>query len=282
MLWCINTDSPSTLESSLSPAELVPFHGCVIPPFMPQWDTPTEDSSLSCPNTHQEAHGPPSSAGASGAPAGVDLCVNFALRDAGQRQQEGTDTLRERNVHLRQLARRAKHLASVLEVSICWVASLNSPLCLCISSLLCFSQELMTVTEREETPPPDHRPSLSPCKRQRLDEGYETESSDSLEDMLRDISTRCNAVLHISTTAKQQGSGVVRVHGAFSGLQMSFCSNGGCPATDGAEADANIWSFRTSVREHGTMRTQAFPHGHSFTARTQEGGYRFRWVPNHS
>lgn len=28
-----------------------------------------------------------------------------------------TDDLQERNVHLRQLARRAKHLASVLEVS---------------------------------------------------------------------------------------------------------------------------------------------------------------------
>lgn len=139
----------------------------------------------------------------------------------------------------------------------------------------------MPVTEREQTPP-EHRPSLSPCKRQRLDEGYETESSDSVEDMLRDISTRCNAVLHISAAARQQGSGVVRVHGAFSGLQTSFCSDSGGPPADGAEADGNIWSFRTSVGEHGTIRTQAFPHGHTFTARTQDGGYRFRWVPNHS
>lgn len=140
----------------------------------------------------------------------------------------------------------------------------------------------MTVTEREQTPPLDDRPSLSPCKRQRLDEGYETESSDSVEDMLRDISTRCNAVLHISATTRQQGSEVVRVHGAFSGLQTSFCSDNGGPVTDGAEPEGNIWSFRTSVREHGTIRTQAFPHGHTFTTRTQEGGYRFRWVPNHS
>lgn len=135
----------------------------------------------------------------------------------------------------------------------------------------------MTVTEREPPPPPHDRASLSPCKRQRLDEGYETESSDSVEDMLRDISTRCNAVLHISASARQQGSGVIRVHGAFSGLQTSFCSE-----SSGTEADGNICSFRTSVREHGTIRTQAFPHGHTFTARTQEGGYCFRWVPNHS
>lgn len=30
------TDSPATLESSLSPAELVPFQGCDIPPLTPQ------------------------------------------------------------------------------------------------------------------------------------------------------------------------------------------------------------------------------------------------------
>lgn len=138
-------------------------------------------------------------------------------------------------------------------------------------------QNLMAVTEREQTPAPDDRPPPSPCKRQRLDEGYETESSDSVEDMLRDISTRCNAVLHGSAPAKQQGSEVIRVHGAFSGLQTRFSKDGG-----GAEAEGNVWSFRTSVREHGTIRTQAFPQGQALTTRMQEGGYRFRWVPNHS
>lgn len=70
------------------------------------------------------------------APTGVDYCVNFALGDTGQGHQEGTDALQERNVHLRQLARRAKHLASVLEVRICWTPSLKSALCLCILFLL--------------------------------------------------------------------------------------------------------------------------------------------------
>lgn len=130
-------------------------------------------------------------------------------------------------------------------------------------------------------PPPDGEPSLSPCKRQRLDEGYETEPSDTVEDMLRDVSTRCNAVLHVSAAARQRGPEAVRVHGAFSGLRTSFPKGGGT-ATDGGEAEGSIWSFRTSVREHGTIRTQAFPHGHAFTSRTQEGGYRFRWVPDHS
>lgn len=43
------SDSPSTLESSLSPAELVPFQGCVIPPLTPQWDLSPEDSLVSSP-----------------------------------------------------------------------------------------------------------------------------------------------------------------------------------------------------------------------------------------
>lgn len=118
------------LESSLSPEELVPFHGCVITPLTPQWDIPTEDGSWSCPSTDQEKGGPLSGAAAPEAPTGVDHCLNLALGDAAQRHREGTDALQERNVHLRQLARRAKHLASVLEVRICWVTSLKSALCL--------------------------------------------------------------------------------------------------------------------------------------------------------
>lgn len=132
MVWCVSADSPSTLESSLSAAELLPFHGCVIPPLTPQWDISTEDSSLSGPHTDQETCGPPSRGVALEAPTGADHCVHFVLGDTGQRQREGTDVLQERNIHLRQLARRAKHLASVLEVSICWVTSRASALCLCI------------------------------------------------------------------------------------------------------------------------------------------------------
>ena len=38
------SESPATLESSLSPAELVPFQGCVIPPLTPQRYLSSEDS----------------------------------------------------------------------------------------------------------------------------------------------------------------------------------------------------------------------------------------------
>ncbi|XP_039477141.1 multicilin [Oreochromis aureus] len=259
--------SPTTLESSLSSAELVPFQGYVIPPLTPQHNLSPGDSLL---NSSAETGNPPAQDGDSwkgiaechGKALGHSLAVNKQLHESLQRQQDEIDCLEERNLHLRQLASRAKHLASVLE-------------------------KLMTVRDSNVKEPVmpygGDKTSLSPCKRQRLDEGYETESSDSVEDMLRDISTRCNAVLHSSSTETrlQQESKAICMYGAFSGLQTSIAKDNNMPV-DAAEAGESVSSFRTSVREHSTIRTQVFPHGHAFTSRTQQGGYRFRWVPKQS
>lgn len=143
----------------------------------------------------------------------------------------------------------------------------------------------MTVRDPHVEPdaPRAENASAGSCKRQRLDEGYETESSDSVEDMLRDISTRCNAVLLGSSAGavQQRESATIRMYGAFSSLQMST-PNSSTGTGDGAETGDTVSSFRTSVKEHGTIRTQVFPHGHVFTSQDQQGGYRFRWVPNQS
>ncbi|XP_074495959.1 multicilin isoform X1 [Sebastes fasciatus] len=259
-------DSPATLESSLSPAELVPFQGCVIPLLTPQRYLSSEDSLV------HSSTGAASPSAQDGAPwRGIGQCqgrelgdcmeVNNQLHETLHRKQEEVNSLQERNLHLRQLASRAKHLASMLE-------------------------KLMTVRDPHVREPmtPCGQTSLSPCKRQRLDEGYETESSDSVEDMLRDVSTRCNAVLHSAAatgTRPPQEPETIRMYGAFSGLQTSI-SKDSSMAVDGAEPEENISSFRTSIREHCTIRTQVFPHGRAFTSRTQQGGYRFRWVPDHS
>ncbi|XP_063344912.1 multicilin [Pelmatolapia mariae] len=259
--------SPTTLESSLSSAELVPFQGYVIPPLTPQHSLSPEDSLV---NSSAEIGNPPAREGDSwkgiaechGKALGHSIAVNKQLHESLHRQQDEIDCLEERNVHLRQLASRAKHLASVLE-------------------------KLMTVRDSNVKEPVmpygGDKTSLSPCKRQRLDEGYETESSDSVEDMLRDISTRCNAVLHSSSTETrlQQESKTICMYGAFSGLQTSIAKDSNM-TVDAAEAGESVSSFRTSVREHSTIRTQVFPHGHAFTSRTQQGGYRFRWVPKQS
>ncbi|XP_070689518.1 multicilin-like [Pempheris klunzingeri] len=259
-------DSPATLESSLSPAELVPFQGCVMPLLTPQQHSSSGYSQV---QSSTEAEYSLAQDGAlwegiaqcRGRMLGDSLEVNSQYHETLHRKQGQIDSLQERNHHLRQLASRAKHLASVLE-------------------------KLMTVTDPnvgEPVLPCGEKTSLSPCKRQRLDEGYETESSDSVEDMLRDVSTRCNAVLHgaAAGTRSQQESETVRLYGAFSGLQTSI-SKDSSTTIDGAEPEESVSSFRTSIREHCTIKTQVFPHGRAFTSRTQQGGYRFRWVPNHS
>ncbi|XP_034548217.1 multicilin [Notolabrus celidotus] len=259
-------DSPATLESSLSQAELVPFQGCVIPPLTPQRFLCSEDSLV---HSSTEAGNQSTQDGVLWKDIaqcqervwGESIEVNHQLKETLQRKQEQIDSLQERNLHLRQLASRAKHLASVLE-------------------------KLMTVRDpnvSEPVIPHGDTTSLSPSKRQRLDEGYETESSDSVEDMLRDISTRCNAVLHGTAkgTKPHQESETIRMFGSFSGLQTCF-SKESSMATDAAEPEDSVSSFRTSIREHSTIRTQVFPNGRAFTSTTQQGGYRFRWVPNHS
>ncbi|XP_059192748.1 multicilin [Centropristis striata] len=259
-------DSPATLESSLSPAELVPFQGCVIPLLTPQRYFSSEDSlahsSAGAGNTSAQDGAPwQGIAQCQGRVLGESMEVNNQLHETLHRKQEEIDSLQERNLYLRQLASRAKHLASVLD-------------------------KLMTVRDpngSEPVRPCGAKASLSPCKRQRLDEGYETESSDSVEDILRDISTRCNAVLHSTATGTSlpQESETIRMYGAFSGLQTSI-SKDSSMMVDGAEPEETVSSFRTSIREHCTIRTQVFPQGRAFTSRTQQGGYRFRWVPDHS
>ncbi|XP_029017645.1 multicilin isoform X2 [Betta splendens] len=261
-------DSPATLESSLSSAELVPFQGCVIPPLTPQQDFSLEeslvDSSTDADKPCAQDGGPwEGIAQSHGRALGNAMVVNDQLHETLHRRREEMDSLHERNLQLRLLANRAKHLASVLE-------------------------KLMTVKEAhvgETAAARGDNPSLSPCKRQRLGEGHDAPASDSVEDVLRDVSTRCNAVLHgsaggtASGTARGGGaeeSETVRVFGAFPGLQPLITSS-----TGGAQTEDSTSSFKTSVKEHCTIRTQVFPHGRAFTSRTQQGGYRFRWVPNH-
>lgn len=69
------------------------------------------------------------------------LSACLQLGDTAHIHQLETDALQERNVHLRQLARRAKHLASVLEVSNCCVTSLSSVVHVSVSYSFCVLSE---------------------------------------------------------------------------------------------------------------------------------------------
>ncbi|XP_072289985.1 multicilin [Eucyclogobius newberryi] len=248
-----SADSPQ--ESSLSPAEFMPFQGCVIPPLTPQPDFFSEDREL----TQYEGNLPVQNKANLEEMSQYHGCgLRYSDHQTLEDKQEEIESNKERNRHLKQLASRAKHLAVALE-------------------------KLMTVSESnfsDAVTPHEDQPTLSPCKRQRLDEGYETES-DSVEDMLRDVSTRCNAVLHraAATGPKKIEADSIRMFGSFSGLQTSF-SNSNTEKKHSLEEGEKGSSFKASVREHSTIKTQVFTHGHAFTTRTQLGGYCFRWVPN--
>ncbi|XP_056458757.1 multicilin isoform X1 [Gadus chalcogrammus] len=267
-------ESPGTLDSSLSPVGLVPFQGCIIPPLTPRQDFPPQDSPTAAPRSPEPGH---HSAQDGATWRGMakhqgwlldhSAQVNHRLHETLHSKQEEVESLQERNGHLRELASRAKHLASVLE-------------------------RLMTVSGpyiHEPALPSCDKSSSSPHKRRRLSEDAEGEGvpSGSVEDILRDMSTRCNAVLHGSGAVgpgEPQASDHVRMYGAFAGLQTSVAEGSGGAlgvSADGTDSGCDS-SFRTSIQDHCTIKTQVFPHGHAFTSRTQTGGYRFRWVPNQS
>lgn len=80
--------SPTTLESSLSSAELVPFQGYVIPPLTPQHNLSPEDSLV---NSSAETGNPPAQDGDSwkgiaechGKALGHSIAVNKQVRSYG-------------------------------------------------------------------------------------------------------------------------------------------------------------------------------------------------------
>uniref|UniRef100_A0A8C4RKM7 Multicilin n=1 Tax=Erpetoichthys calabaricus TaxID=27687 RepID=A0A8C4RKM7_ERPCA len=172
---------------------------------------------------------------------GDALEVNNQLHATLSQKEEEIVSLQERNVQLKELANQAKHLASVLDIK-------------------------------------------SGLKRRRLSDHYE-QLPDCMEvdEILRDITDKCNVALHGDAKHprlcldERNNSGtpsIERIHmyGAFNGLQTST-------TLSTSEMEEGM-SFRTSIRDHCTIRTLAFPQGNAFTTRTNNGGYKFRWVPS--
>ncbi|KAJ8413906.1 hypothetical protein AAFF_G00065040 [Aldrovandia affinis] len=168
------------------------------------------------------------------------------------KKQEEAACLQQRNLHLKELANQAKHLASVLN-------RLISPC--------------------EPPTPPGGSPVLkSATKRRRLEEQYErVPPSSEVSRILREVSEGCRAVL------QQEAGDVaesVTMHGMFEGLLTSTPRRSLCLQGQEEEMEEEGTAFRTSIRDHCTIRTLTFPQGHAFTSCTPQGGYRFRWAPS--
>lgn len=104
--------------------------------------------------------------------------------------------------------------------------------------------------------------------------------------MLRDITDTCHAALQRNAKHPKlqhemgnstQSTETINMYGAFNGLQT--CTTRSSVTLSGSDMDDGMF-FRTSIRDHCTIKTLAFPQGNAFTTKKPCGGYKFRWVPN--
>ncbi|XP_054842666.1 multicilin [Eublepharis macularius] len=186
---------------------------------------------------------------------GDALVENNQLQVTLTQKQEEIASLKERNIQLKELASRAKQLASVLDKLILPQCK-DSPDVSLINGPNKRSLRQISITEQED----------------------DTE----VNEILREISDKCN--LALQSIDENRGpkrprgeSDTVHMYGAFHGLQ----THSNCSSLDMSSSDLEEGvSFRTSIKEHCNIRTLAFPQGNAFTIRTATGGYKFRWVPS--
>ncbi|XP_067910564.1 multicilin [Heterodontus francisci] len=197
---------------------------------------------------------------------GDALEENEHLQVTLKRKQCEIVSLKERNVQLKELASKAKHLASILD------------------KLMKQESQDANDTISENFPS---------AKRQRVEGTYfDNQDCDKVDEILRDISEKCNVALqtlndtdpkylkinHCSGEASyNEIQETINMYGSFNGLQTSVACDMLSLGT--SELD-NDMSFKTSIRDHCTIRTLAFPQGNAFTTRTPNGGFKFRWIPS--
>ncbi|XP_063818185.1 multicilin isoform X2 [Pseudophryne corroboree] len=201
---------------------------------------------------------------------GDALVQNNQLHVTLSEKQEEIQSLKEKNDQLKEIADQAQHLASVLDKLMSRQSRGNGQLS------------------------PDGLLPRPPVKRS-LEEFYPPSSEQScnqMDEILQEISKKCN-ITHmggIYSEAKrpklyseegmdcqEEITTTIKMCGAFHGLQTSTVQASLNLANTDLEEDI---SFKTSIKDHCTIRTLAFPQGNAFTIRTNGGGYKFRWVPN--
>ncbi|XP_066216936.1 multicilin [Saccopteryx leptura] len=260
-------DSSSLMSPTLAVGDF-PFSPCDTLPFGPSLSPPRDAPALQSPQPPpRSADVPPSErywkevADQNQRALGDALVENNQLHATLTQKQEEIASLKERNVRLKELASRTRHLASVLD-------------------------KLMITQAR------DGGAAAEPCllkatAKRSLEEllGAAGQDCAQADAMLRDISERCDKALQsrnpkrlrLQPEPASPARGPGHLHGAFRGLR-THCGGSSLDLSCGQLEESG--SFCTPIRSHGTIRTLAFPQGNAFTIRTANGGYKFRWVPS--
>ncbi|XP_023421015.1 multicilin isoform X2 [Cavia porcellus] len=192
---------------------------------------------------------------------GDALVENNQLHVTLTQKQEEIASLKERNVQLKELASRTRHLASVLD-------------------------KLM-ITQSRDFGAAAETLMLKATAKRSLEELVSVAGQDCAEvdAILSEISQRCDEALQNRDPKRprmqlEPGGADCRpqnLHGAFRGLRTD-CSLSASNLSPNELEEGG--SFSTPIRSHSTIRTLAFPQGNAFTIRTASGGYKFRWVPS--
>ncbi|XP_062939425.1 multicilin [Cynocephalus volans] len=258
-------DSSSLLSPHLAGGDF-PFSPCDVAPFEPCLSPPLDPLALQPPPRHPSEVPPPEQywkevADQNQRALGDALVENNQLHVTLTQKQEEIASLKERNVQLKELANRTRHLASVLD-------------------------KLM-ITQSRDCGAAAEPFLLKASAKRSLEELFSAAGQDGAEvdAILREISERCDEALKSRdpkrprlqpepvSTDNRPGN----LHGAFQGLRTD-CSRSALNLSHSELEEGG--SFSTPIRSHSTIRTLAFPQGNAFTIRTPNGGYKFRWVPS--
>ncbi|ELW65691.1 Protein Idas [Tupaia chinensis] len=259
-------DSSSLMSSPLASSDF-PFSPCnVSRPFGSCLSPPLDPGALQSPPLRPPDVPPPEQywkevADQNQRALGDALVENNQLHVTLTQKQEEIASLKERNVQLKELASRTRHLASVLDK-------------------LMITQSRDCGVEAESV-------LLKATAKRSLEELFSSAGQDCAEvdAILREISKRCDEALQNRDPKRprlqpEPASPDCRpgnLHGAFRGLRTD-CSRSALNLSHSELEEGG--SFSTPIRSHGTIRTLAFPQGNAFTIRTASGGYKFRWVPS--
>ncbi|XP_007942366.1 multicilin [Orycteropus afer afer] len=258
-------DSSSLMSPPLAGGDF-PFSPCDVSPFgaslSPQTDLRTLHSPpLRPPDVTQPEQYWKEVANQNQRALGDALVENNQLHVTLTQKQEEIASLKERNVQLKELASRTRHLASVLD-------------------------KLM-ITQSRECRAAAEPFMLKATAKRSLEELFSVAGQDCAEvdAILREISERCDEALQnhdpkrprLQPEPANTDGRPGNLHGAFRGLRTD-CSQRALNLSHSELEEGG--SFSTPIRSHSTIRTLAFPQGKAFTIRTANGGYKFRWVPS--
>ncbi|XP_077629100.1 multicilin [Crocuta crocuta] len=241
-----------------SPGDVLPFGPCLSPPLDPGALQPPPLPPPDVPRPEQYWK---EVADQNQRALGDALVENNQLHVTLTQKQEEIASLKERNVQLKELASRTRHLASVLD-------------------------KLM-ITQSQDCGATAEPLLLKATAKRSLEELFSAAGQDCAEvdAILRDISERCDEALQsrdpkrlrLQPEPARRDDVPGKLHGTFRGLSTD-CSRSALNLSHSELEDGG--SFSTPIRSHSTIRTLAFPQGNAFTIRTAHGGYKFRWVPS--